>query len=201
MATYKKQLHDKDGNTIYPDVGIDLDDVVYSDDPTEPIENPSPWIENTDVKPTAFAMPVFIGRAGFTKRTYNNAYLYLENLNTLYAATGVSATITSNTKLQFTLPSGSYVADMQSSLWVGTNTNDYLWLNNRKITSGGTTSAISDAMAPKAGAWAFVNTRGAIGISNTDSLSTYLNTSGNNFSDGNISNNNSFMYVIIYKVG
>lgn len=33
---YKKQLKDKDGNTIYPDVGLNLDDVVYSDDP-EPI--------------------------------------------------------------------------------------------------------------------------------------------------------------------
>ena len=33
MTTYKKQLKDKDGNTIYPDVGLNLDDVVYSDDP------------------------------------------------------------------------------------------------------------------------------------------------------------------------
>lgn len=37
MATYKKQLKDKNGNTIYPDVGIDLGNVVYSDDPTTPI--------------------------------------------------------------------------------------------------------------------------------------------------------------------
>ncbi len=35
MATYKKQLVDKDGNIIIPDIGINLDDVVYSDDPTE----------------------------------------------------------------------------------------------------------------------------------------------------------------------
>lgn len=33
MTTYKKQLKDKDGNTIYPDVGIDLDNVVYGVDP------------------------------------------------------------------------------------------------------------------------------------------------------------------------
>lgn len=39
MATYKKQLRDKDGNTIYPDVGLELDNVVYSDDPSEPIDN------------------------------------------------------------------------------------------------------------------------------------------------------------------
>ena len=35
MATYKKQLHDKDGNMIYPDVGIPLDNVVLSADPEE----------------------------------------------------------------------------------------------------------------------------------------------------------------------
>lgn len=46
---YKKQLHDKDGNVIYPDVGINLEDVVYSDDPTEPIENPTPWITNDEI--------------------------------------------------------------------------------------------------------------------------------------------------------
>lgn len=36
---YKKQLRDKDGNVVYPDVGLDLDDVVYSDDPTEVVED------------------------------------------------------------------------------------------------------------------------------------------------------------------
>jgi len=36
---YKKQLRDKDGNTIYPDVGLDLDSVVYSDDPTEELDS------------------------------------------------------------------------------------------------------------------------------------------------------------------
>lgn len=44
----KKQLKDKDGNTIYPDVGLNLDDVVYSDDPTE-TTTPEPWIETGDI--------------------------------------------------------------------------------------------------------------------------------------------------------
>lgn len=44
----KKQLKDKDGNTIYPDVGLDLDSVVYSDDPTTPTST-DPWIEGDDV--------------------------------------------------------------------------------------------------------------------------------------------------------
>lgn len=49
MATYKKQLKDKDGNTIYPDVGLNLDDVVYSDDPTEPVGSIDPWIDAGDI--------------------------------------------------------------------------------------------------------------------------------------------------------
>lgn len=49
MATYKKQLRDKDGNTIYPDVGLDLDSVVFSDDPTEPVGSLEPWIETEDI--------------------------------------------------------------------------------------------------------------------------------------------------------
>ena len=48
----KKQLKDKDGNTIYPDVGIDLGSVVYSDDPTETI-SPEPWIDTGDIKDNA----------------------------------------------------------------------------------------------------------------------------------------------------
>lgn len=48
MATYKKQLQDKDGNTIYPDVGIDLDNVVYGDDPTTP-GTITPWINTDDI--------------------------------------------------------------------------------------------------------------------------------------------------------
>ena len=49
MATYKRQLRDKDGNTIYPDVGLELDDVIYGDDPGQ-VETPSPWIETGDIK-------------------------------------------------------------------------------------------------------------------------------------------------------
>lgn len=49
MATYKKQLQDKDGNTIYPDVGIDLDNVVYSDDPTAPT-TVTPWVNTNDIQ-------------------------------------------------------------------------------------------------------------------------------------------------------
>ena len=48
MATYTKQLKDKDGNIIYPDVGIPLGDAVFSDDPTE-ITQPNGWITSNDL--------------------------------------------------------------------------------------------------------------------------------------------------------
>ena len=49
MAVYKKPLYDKDGNQIYPDVGLELDDVIYGSNPGQ-VETPSPWIETGDIK-------------------------------------------------------------------------------------------------------------------------------------------------------
>lgn len=48
MATYKKQLKDKDGNTIYPDVGVDLTNVVLSDDSSSVVE-PTGWVFANDL--------------------------------------------------------------------------------------------------------------------------------------------------------
>ena len=49
MTTYKKRLIDKNGNTIYPDVGLNLDDVVYSDDPTTSVQDMvDPYTYSTD---------------------------------------------------------------------------------------------------------------------------------------------------------
>ena len=182
-------------------VGVYTDDAVLLGG-TGTTEPETPWINRNDIQPNAFALPVFIARVGFNKRTYSNGYMVLENLNVLYAASGVSASLDGgNLRLKLTLPTtGSYVADVQSNLWVNANTWDYMWLINRKY-DGSTFIQISDAMGPKAGAWAFVNTRGCIGISNGESLCAYLATAGNNFSDGNMSGNNSFMEIIVYKVG
>ena len=49
MAIYKKPLYDKAGNQIYPDVGLELDEVIYGDDPGQ-VDTPSPWIETGDIK-------------------------------------------------------------------------------------------------------------------------------------------------------
>lgn len=72
MATYKKQLRDKDGNTIYPDVGLDLDSVVYSDDPSEEVPAPTAWIGPTDLNWTAF-------KYQYTGTTDANGFLYIPN--------------------------------------------------------------------------------------------------------------------------
>ena len=58
------------------------------------------------------------------------------------------------------------------------------------------------AMGPKInGAWGFVNVEGYTTIANGEYLSTYLNTSDNNFFDGNQSGTDSYMLVEVYKVG
>ena len=57
-------------------------------------------------------------------------------------------------------------------------------------------------MAPKAvGSWAFANLVHPVTIANGDHIEWYLNTNGNNFSDGNMSASDSYTYIKIYKVG
>lgn len=155
-------------------------------------------VKSDNVDWTTMGGLVYAGRVGFNKRAYSNGYMYLENKQDLYAASGVSTALTnSNFYFTLTLPAnGQFIADVQSTLWVGSNTWDYMWLKNEK--NG---SVFSNSMGPKAGAWAFVNTRGLTTISNGDNLRTYLGTSGNSFSDGNVSNENSFMQVLVFRTG
>jgi hypothetical protein len=47
---YKKQLKDKNGNVIYPDVGLNLDAVVYSDDPTVVEPEPTAYIGTDEIE-------------------------------------------------------------------------------------------------------------------------------------------------------
>lgn len=138
-------------------------------------------------------------KVDFNKRTYNNGYFVLENLKTLFAKSNCSAAISTNAlNLKLTLPSdGQFVVDMYSSLWTGPNSWDYMILMNRI-----NANTISRAMAPKvAGSWGFVNTRILASTKNGDQLAAYLNTNGNNFSDGNMSNTDSYMLAIVYRVG
>lgn len=218
MADRLVQLQDKDGNNVFP--------VTAANSPIITVTNTDPGtgsalpannfvavyggstgaIGTSDIQSAAityekvgaanFAVPVFIGWVAFTKRSYSNTELYLENLQQLYKATGVNAEIQSNTHLKFTLPSsGTYVAEIQSSLWVSSNTWDYFLMAIRKNGTG-----VSRAMGYKGGSWGFVNTTGLTEIENNDYLSTYLNTNGNTFNDGNVSAQDSKMLVKIYRV-
>lgn len=145
---------------------------------------------------SSFALPVFIGSAGIVKQTYNNANLKLQNLNTLYAANGISSSIVDTTNWTFVLPSsGTYVVEIYASLWSGTNSWDYMLVEARINNVG-----IARAMAPKIpGSWGFVNCQGLGNISNGQAITVYLNTSGNNFSDGNMSDRDSHVLVKIYR--
>lgn len=145
---------------------------------------------------STFAFPVYIGSAGIVKQTYNNATLKLQNLVNLYTATGVSSSIVSNTSWTFTLPTtGTYIAEVYASLWTGADSWDYMLMEARINGVG-----VGRAMAPKPnGSWAFANCQGIGSITNGQAVTVYLNTNGNNFSDGNMSDRDSHVLVKIYR--
>lgn len=150
------------------------------------------------VDPTSFAVLVYVGEIAFVRQTYNNSLIHLTDKIDFYAASDVSAAITSSTNLVMTLPvGGSYIARVKASLWTNGNTWDYMLMAIRKNGDG-----FARAMGPKiSGAWGFVNAEGYTTIANGDALTVYLNTNGNNFSDGNITGQDSKLIVEIYKVG
>lgn len=145
---------------------------------------------------TSFAVPVYMGKVCFNKRTYNNARMVLENKTDFYKATGVSTAITNSVYLTVTLPTtGTYVARVRSSLWTTQNSWDYMLFEIQR-----NESVFARAMGPKInGGWGFVNAESKTQIANNDRLCTYLNTNGNNFTEGNMSANDSYMLVDIYK--
>lgn len=123
MTTYKKQLKDKDGNTIYPDVGLNLDDVVYSDDPTEPVENPEPWIEPSDVDWSKFGIITVTG-TGNTITTSAGQRLPLDTI--------------SYSRGNFTVNNGIVIGDgisyveISANVFYEKNTYNYGWAMIRK---------------------------------------------------------------------
>ena len=57
-------------------------------------------------------------------------------------------------------------------------------------------------MAPKInGAWGFVATHGWQQVVNNDYISENINTAGNNFSDGNMTVNDTYLEIEIWRVG
>lgn len=75
----KKQLKDKDGNTIYPDVGLNLDDVVYSDDPTTPAST-DPWITTNDITNNAVTNSKIDWGTLPKSQSTNSSYVQIGNI-------------------------------------------------------------------------------------------------------------------------
>ena len=150
------------------------------------------------INPTSFAMLVYVGDIAYVKGTYNNSSIPLTNKIDYYAASDVGAAIESSTNLVITVPTdGTYIARAKASLWTNSNSWDYMTLSIRK--NG---NIFTRTMAPKInGSWGFVDTEGYTTVANGDALTVYLNTNGNNFTDGNISRQDSKLMVEIYKVG
>lgn len=110
MATYKKQLIDKDGNIIIPDVGINLDDVVYSDDPTEVILNPAPWIETNDIIDGA----VTPDKIDWTTEPCKSTFIFE---GTAMAADVITRKTRRGTDIEFTMSGNAfYISDGASSI-------------------------------------------------------------------------------------
>ena len=127
--------------------------------------------------------------------TINNQNIPFDILNKIFTFDGCDASL-SNGVVTLTLPPGNYVAKVNASIWVGTNSWDYMLLNIYCVNSN-----IARAMAPKPnGNWGFVLTEGITKVNNGATLSAYLNTLGNDFIDGNITYADTKMDILIYRI-
>lgn len=140
---------------------------------------------------------VYVGKAGrqTSAAVSNNIYGMTSLDSPIFAAAGCSATLSSG-RVAFTLPaSGSYFVEAHFESWVNANTWDYLLFSIRK-----NTGAFTSKMAYKGGAWGFITNTGITTIANGDILDVYVNTNGNNFADGNISTQNTFVLFKIWRI-
>lgn len=127
--------------------------------------------------------------------TMNNQNIPFDILDKIFTFDGCDASL-SNGVVTLTLPSGNYVAKVNASIWVGLNSWDYILLNIYAVNS-----IVARAMAPKPnGNWGFVLTEGITKVNNGTTLSAYLNTYGNDFSDGNITSTDTKMDILIYRI-
>lgn len=213
MATKSVTLKDSNGDTLYPVtdsnvVNINqqktlaqaLDGVVYAEDPTQNA-TPTGWVTSSDINWTSVGgMLMYVARFPIHKQTYNNGYLVFDApFVFVQVDTDVVVTrVNNDLNLQFDLPStGIYVTHISTQLWTGGNSWDYMLLEVRKNGDG-----FTRVMAPKVGgAWGFCATQGWQSVVDGDYISEYLNTNGNNFSDGNMSARDSYIDIVIYRVG
>lgn len=141
---------------------------------------------------------VYVGKAGrqTSAAVSNNIYGMTALETPFYAATGCSAALNSG-RVTFTLPAGgTYFIEAHFESWINANTWDYMLFSIRK-----NATAFTAKMAYKGGAWGFVTNSGISTIENGDIIDVYVNTNGNNFADGNISTQNTFILFKIWRIG
>ena len=127
--------------------------------------------------------------------TMQNQNIPFDILDIIFTFDGCNASL-SNGIVTLALPSGNYVAKVNASIWVGTNSWDYMLLNIYAVNS-----IVARAMAPKpSGSWGFVLTEGITKVKNGTTLNAYLNTNGNDFSDNNITPVDTKMDILVYRI-
>lgn len=146
---------------------------------------------------TVGAVPQLMAHIPINQKTYNNSDLAFDTPEILFACNGFSISRSSNnTHIDLTLPvTGTYIVETNLQCWVGQNSWDYMLFYLRK-----NNETYSRAMTPKnGGAWGTVTINGSTSIQNGDYLNCYLGTNGNNFSDGNMTPQDSFINITIYR--
>lgn len=158
-------------------------------------------IQARNVNFANFAVPVMIVNAIHpTGLTTNNNIFKMTTVDKLYEATGYDVTVTSDGHVKITLPAtGTYVLKATFQSWINANSFDFLRFQIRKY-SGSVTTTFADGMAYKGGAWGHFNLTGATTIKNDDLVYIYLDSNGNNYSDGNIAPQNTHLMIDVYRV-
>ena len=142
----------------------------------------------------------YVARFPINRRTYNNGY-FVFDAPSVYLQTDTNVGVTrynNNLYLRLDLPTDKqYILRASTQIWTGQNSWDYMLVYIRK--NG---DQFARVMAPKiVGTWGFVATHGWQQVSNTDYISENINTAGNNFSDGNMTVNDTYLEIEIWRVG
>lgn len=165
---------------------------------TAKIDDGAVTVEKIDLSSVGGTLQ-YVARFPINKRTYNNGYAVF-NEPIVYLQTDNNISITrynSNLFLRLDLPTDKqYVTKIETQLWTPQNSWDYILVELRKNGSG-----FARAMAPKInGSRGFVATHGWQNVVNADYISEYINTTGNNYSDGNMSERDTYIEIEIFCV-
>lgn len=127
--------------------------------------------------------------------TMNNQNIPFNILKKLFTSDDCDASL-SDGIVTLTLPYSNYIAKINASIWTNNNNWDYMLLNIYA-----SNAIVARSIAPKiSGYWEFLLTEGIATVNNGAQLRAYLNTNGNDFSDGNITVADTKMDILVYKI-